>query len=159
MFRTGIGYDVHRLAKGKPLILGGLEITSDLGSVGHSDGDVLSHSIVDALLGAAGLGDIGTYYPSDNDQWKDFSSLKFIAESVKRINNSGYKISNIDATIILQYPYLNDYILDIRKKLAIEMNIHLSEIAIKATTTDGLGFIGVSEGIGSLAIATLIVKK
>mgnify|MGYP001316763192 FL=1 len=71
MFRTGIGYDVHRLAKGKPLILGGLEITSDLGSVGHSDGDVLSHSIVDALLGAAGLGDIGTYYPSDNDQWCD----------------------------------------------------------------------------------------
>ncbi|MBF88872.1 MAG: 2-C-methyl-D-erythritol 2,4-cyclodiphosphate synthase [Candidatus Marinimicrobia bacterium] len=159
MFRTGIGYDVHRLAKGKPLILGGLEITSDLGSVGHSDGDVLSHSIVDALLGAAGLGDIGTYYPSDNDQWKDFSSLKFIAESVKRINNSGYKISNIDATIILQYPYLNDYILDIRKKLAIEMNIHLSEIAIKATTTDGLGFIGASEGIGALAIATLIFKK
>ena len=159
MFRAGIGYDIHRLVEGELLILGGVKINSNIGSLGHSDGDVLTHSIVDALLGAADLGDIGTYFPSNDEQWKNFSSLKFLSESVKTIKNSGFIISNIDATIILQYPSLKDYILEMKKKLASEMNINLSAVSIKATTTDGLGFIGTREGIGSLAIATLTSPK
>mgnify|MGYP006128775849 FL=1 len=159
MFRAGIGYDIHRLGEGELLILGGVKINSNIGSLGHSDGDVLTHSIVDALLGAAGLGDIGTYFPSDDEKWKNFSSLKFLSDSVKTIKNSGFIISNIDATIILQYPNLKDYILEMRKKLASEMNINSSAVSIKATTTDGLGFIGSREGIGSLAIATLTSSK
>ena len=159
MFRAGIGYDIHRLVEGELLILGGVKINSNIGSLGHSDGDVLTHSIVDALLGAAGLGDIGTYFPSDDEKWKNFSSLKFLSDSVKTIKNSGFIISNIDATIILQSPNLKDYILEMRKKLAKEMNINSSAVSIKATTTDGLGFIGSREGIGSLAIATLTSSK
>tara|TARA_Y100000814_G_scaffold56537_1_gene35050 strand:+ start:51 stop:530 length:480 start_codon:yes stop_codon:yes gene_type:complete len=159
MFRAGIGYDIHRLVEGELLILGGVKINSNIGSLGHSDGDVLTHSIVDALLGAADLGDIGTYFPSDDAKWKNFSSLKFLSESVKTIKNSGFIISNIDATIILQYPSLKNYILEMKKKLASEMNINSSAVSIKATTTDGLGFIGTREGIGSLAIATLTSPK
>ena len=159
MFRAGIGYDIHRLVEGELLILGGVKINSNIGSLGHSDGDVLTHSIVDALLGAAGLGDIGTYFPSDDEKWKNFSSLKFLSDSVKTIKNSGFIISNIDATIILQYPSLKNYILEMKKKLASEMNINSSAVSIKATTTDGLGFIGSREGIGSLAIATLTSPK
>ena len=159
MFRAGIGYDIHRLVEGELLILGGVKINSNIGSLGHSDGDVLTHSIVDALLGAADLGDIGTYLPSNDEQWKNFSSLKFLSESVKTIKNSGFIISNIDATIILQYPSLKNYILEMKKKLASEMNINSSAVSIKATTTDGLGFIGTREGIGSLAIATLTSPK
>ena len=159
MFRAGIGYDIHRLVEGELLILGGVKINSNIGSLGHSDGDVLTHSIVDALLGAADLGDIGTYFPSNDEQWKNFSSLKFLSESVKTIKNSGFIISNIDATIILQHPNLKDYILEMRKKLASEMDINSSAVSIKATTTDGLGFIGSREGIGALAIATLTSSK
>ena len=155
MFRTGIGYDVHRLALGELLILGGIEINSEIGSLGHSDGDVLTHSIVDALLGAAGLGDIGTYFPSDDERWKDFSSLKFLSHCVKTVKKSGFEISNVDATIILQHPCLKDYIPKIQKKLTSEMDVNFSAVSIKATTTDGLGFIGNREGIGALAIATL----
>ena len=155
MFRAGIGYDIHRLVEGELLILGGVKINSNIGSLGHSDGDVLTHSIVDALLGAADLGDIGTYYPSDDAKWKNFSSLKFLSESVKTIKNSGFIISNIDATIILQYPSLKDYILEMKKKLASEMNINSSAVSIKATTTDGLGFIGDGLGWGVLAIVSI----
>ena len=130
MFRAGIGYDIHRLVEGELLILGGVKINSNIGSLGHSDGDVLTHSIVDALLGAADLGDIGTYFPSNDEQWKNFSSLKFLSESVKTIKNSGFIISNIDATIILQYPSLKNYILEMKKKLASAMNINSSAVSI-----------------------------
>ena len=104
MIRTGIGYDIHKLKEGLPLIIGGINIKSSLGSVGHSDGDALIHAIVDSLLGAAGLGDIGNFFPSDNEKWRDAQSNIFLSEAIRMIIQKGYQISNIDCTIIIQKP-------------------------------------------------------
>lgn len=155
MIRTGIGYDVHQLKLGESLILGGVEIDSDMGSVGHSDGDVLTHAIVDALLGAAGLGDLGTYFPSHDKKWKGTSSLRFLTHTVNVVTNAGFHICNVDGTIMLQFPQLSKYIEDIRTTIAGKMNIEFSAVSIKATTTDGLGFVGRGKGISAIAIATL----
>ena len=155
MIRTGIGYDVHRLAKGESLILGGVTIRSEKGSVGHSDGDVVTHAIVDALLGASSCGDIGALFPSDDERWKGISSLQFLAYTVKVIGNAAFQITNVDATVILETPRLSGYLEEMRKILAAEMEIEPGAVSVKATTTDSLGFIGQGEGIGAMAIATL----
>ncbi|MBH30457.1 MAG: 2-C-methyl-D-erythritol 2,4-cyclodiphosphate synthase [Candidatus Marinimicrobia bacterium] len=155
MIRTGIGYDVHRLAKGEALILGGVTIRSEKGSVGHSDGDVITHAIVDALLGASGCGDIGTHFPSDDERWKGMSSLHFLSNTVKVIGDAEFQITNVDATVILENPRLSGYLEEMKKVLAAEMKIEPGAISVKATTTDGLGFIGQKEGIGAMAIATV----
>ena len=156
MTRVGIGYDVHQLEKGELLYIGGIHISSDVGSVGHSDGDALSHSIADALLGAAGLGDIGKLFPSEDDTWKDVRSILFLEDVAHRIKESGFLIINIDATIILQEPKIEDYIDKIKLSLATSMDLDHSNINIKATTTDRMGAIGEGLGWGAMAIASII---
>ena len=155
MIKTGIGVDVHKLKKGLPLFIGGINIKSFFGSVGHSDGDALIHAIVDALLGAAGLGDIGRFFPSDDKKWEGVKSNIFLSEARKMLFNSKYQISNIDSTIILQEPKLVRYIPDIRNNIAEILNISISDVSIKATTTDYLGYVGKSKGWSAVAIATI----
>ena len=155
MIRTGIGYDIHKLKEGLPLIIGGINIKSSLGSVGHSDGDALIHAIVDSLLGAAGLGDIGNFFPSDDEKWRDAQSNIFLYEATRMIIQKGYQISNIDCTIIIQKPILQKFVPDIRKNIAKILNISEEMLSIKATTTDNLGVIGKSKGWSVIAIATI----
>ncbi|MBT3502154.1 MAG: 2-C-methyl-D-erythritol 2,4-cyclodiphosphate synthase [Candidatus Marinimicrobia bacterium] len=157
MTRTGIGYDVHQLADGEKLIIGGVEIPSPIGSVGHSDGDALIHAVVDALLGAAALGDIGQFFPSEDETWKGASSSHFLADTVKRIGDAGFSINNVDATIILQTPKLAEYISQMKYNLAYSMQVDESQVSVKATTTDRLGFVGDGSGWAVQAVATLIV--
>ena len=155
MIRTGIGYDIHKLKEGLPLIIGGINIKSSLGSVGHSDGDALIHAIVDSLLGAAGLGDIGNFFPSDDEKWRDAQSNIFLSEATRMIIQKGYQISNIDCTIIIQRPILQKFVPDIRKNITKILNISEEMLSIKATTTDNLGVIGESKGWSVIAIATI----
>ncbi len=154
-FRVGIGYDVHRLGEGRKLMLGGIEIPSAFGSVAHSDGDVLIHAICDALLGAAGLGDIGKHFPDTSDEFKNIDSkllLKRVNENLKAI---GWFIGNIDAVICLQKPKLRDYIGKMQETLANTLDIPVEKINVKATTTEKLGFIGTGEGISAYATVLL----
>ena len=155
MIKTGIGYDVHKLKEGMPLIIGGVMIESSLGSVGHSDGDGLIHAICDSLLGASGIGDIGTFFPSDNKKWENAESRLFLTEVNKMVFQAGYYISNIDCTIVLQKPKLSSYIVDIKKNIANILNVNQNNISIKATTTDHLGYIGESKGWSVIAISTI----
>lgn len=155
--RIGIGYDVHRLVENRQLILGGITIEYHLGLLGHSDADVLTHAIIDALLGAANLGDIGSWFP-DNDQcYKDISSIELLKQVGQGLTQSGYKINNIDSTIICQAPKLRPYIVPMASCIAAALSISPQQISIKATTTEGLGFEGQKQGISSQAVA-LITK-
>ena len=156
MTRIGVGYDVHRLDDGEDLYIGGVKIPSNVGSVGHSDGDALCHAIVDALLGAVGLGDIGKYFPSSDDSWKDVQSSVFLIDALSKINNAGFNINNIDTTIIIQKPRLENHILQIRENLSKIIDLDESKINVKATTTDGLGTIGDGQGWAVLAVVSLI---
>ena len=155
MIKTGIGYDIHQLKEGRPLIIGGVVVESPLGSVGHSDGDGLIHAICDSLLGASGSGDIGTFFPSENKKWENADSRLFLIEVKKMVLQAGYYISNIDCTIVLQKPKLTSYIVDIQKNIASILNINQNNISIKATTTDHLGFIGKSKGWSVIAVSTI----
>ena len=155
MIRTGIGYDIHQLEEGRPLIIGGIVVESPFGSVGHSDGDGLIHAICDSLLGASGQGDIGTFFPSDNKKWENVESSLFLIEVNKMVLQAGYYISNIDCTIVLQKPKLSGYIVDIQKNIANILNVNQNNISIKATTTDHLGFIGESKGWSVIAVSTI----
>ena len=158
MIRTGIGYDVHKLEKGTDLVIGGITIPYKFGSLGHSDGDGLIHAIVDAILGAAGLGDIGKYFPSESKEWKNCSSSYFLSDTVKLIRKSGFEIVNIDSTVVLQKPKLTKYIPSIVDNLSLIMGKENACISVKATTTDGLGFAGTGKGWSVFAIATLNQK-
>ncbi len=155
MIRTGIGYDVHQLAEDRKLVIAGITIPSEKGSVGHSDGDALSHAIIDAVLGAACLGDIGKYFPSDDNKWKGINSLDLLSESIKKVISEGYTINNIDSVVIIQEPKLKKYILRIRENLAKTIGISINSISVKATTVDHLGAIGAGDGWASQAIATI----
>ena len=155
MIKVGIGYDVHKLKKGLELYIGGVNIYSEYGSDGHSDGDALIHAIVDALLGAAGLGDIGTYFPSDSDEWEGAPSHIFLTDANNKIKNEGFIINNIDSTIVLEKPRLAQHIPDIVQSLSKILDLDRSKICVKATTTDGLGFIGNELGWGVLAIVSI----
>ena len=155
MIKTGIGYDVHQLGKGMPLIIGGVTIESSLGSIGHSDGDGLIHAICDSLLGASGLGDIGVFFPSDDKKWENVQSRLFLTEVNKMVLQSGYYISNIDCTIVLQKPKLNSYREQIKKNISKILSLNENAISIKATTTDHLGYIGKSKGWSVIAISTI----
>ena len=152
-----MGYDVHQLALGRPLIIGGIEVTSPKGSVGHSDGDALSHAITDAILGAAGLGDIGLFFPSDDATWKGADSKVFLIKAIKMISDKGYILNNVDSTVILQSPKLQKFIPEIKKSLSQTLNLDEVNINIKATTTDKLGVIG--EGLGWACMAIVSVEK
>ena len=155
MIKTGIGYDVHQMAKGEKFILGGVEIPSEVGAVGYSDGDALVHAMVDALLGAASLGDIGKFFPSKDDQWKDVDSLHFLNVVGEKVRGAGFQINHIDAIIIFQKPKLAGFIPEMKYKIAYTLQLEKGQVSIKATTTDHLGYIGEGKGIAAQAIATI----
>ena len=155
MIKTGIGYDVHKLALDSKLILGGVEIPSEFGSVGHSDGDVLIHAIVDSILGASSLGDIGQLFSTSDSKWKNANSMIFLQLTVEKVQLAGFKINHIDSVIILQEPKLSAYINKMRSNISDIIKIDISQISIKATTTDYMGYIGKGKAIAAQAIATL----
>jgi 2-C-methyl-D-erythritol 2,4-cyclodiphosphate synthase len=155
MTRTGFGYDLHRLAPGRSLILGGVSVPFEKGPVGHSDGDVLSHAICDALLGAAGLGDIGTHFPDTDPQWKGASSLLFLEHTRELLAGRGLRIAHVDAVVVLEQPKLGPHFAAMRRKLAAALNIAPEQINLKAKTSEGTGAIGRSEAIAAYAIVTL----
>lgn len=154
--RIGMGYNVHKLVTDRKLILGGVEIPHTLGLLGHSDADVLLHAIMDALLGAAALGDIGKHFPDTDERFKGASSIKLLEEVGRLINEAGYKIGNIDATIIAQKPKMAPHINLMRENIADALNTDIKNINVKATTEEGLSFTGREEGISSQAICLLI---
>lgn len=158
MIRVGNGYDVHKLAKNRRLILGGVEIPHETGLLGHSDADVLLHSISDALLGAAALGDIGCLFPDSDEKYKDADSLLLLSEVVRELESKSWEIVNIDAIIVAQAPKLRPYIDAMRANVARACKIDISCVSIKATTEEGLGFTGSREGISSYSVC-LIEKK
>lgn len=155
IMRIGMGYDVHRLVEGRDLILGGVKIEYEKGLLGHSDADVLLHAIMDALLGAAALGDIGKHFPDTDPQYKGISSIKLLEHVGKLLEENDYFIGNIDATVIAQAPKLRPFIDQMNKNIADALNIDISQINVKATTEEGLGFTGTGEGISSQAICIL----
>ncbi|KGR86734.1 2-C-methyl-D-erythritol 2,4-cyclodiphosphate synthase [Lysinibacillus odysseyi] len=158
MFRVGQGYDVHAFAEGRKLILGGIEIPHDRGLLGHSDADVLLHTITDAALGAIGEGDIGRHFPDTDPEWKDADSAKLLQYIWKMVEEKGYVLGNVDATIIAQRPKMAPYIEPIKNRIAELLHADPSQVNVKATTTEKLGFTGREEGIASLATILLIKK-
>ena len=153
--QVGIGYDVHRLVPDRRLILGGVEIPYHLGLLGHSDADVLIHAIVDAILGAAALGDIGTHFPDTDDRYEGVDSLVFLSDVAAKVGQCGYQIENVDSTVIAQSPKLVPYVSEMRSKLAKTLNIDVRQINIKATTAEELGIVGEGKAIVAHAIALL----
>jgi 2-C-methyl-D-erythritol 2,4-cyclodiphosphate synthase len=156
--RIGMGYDVHRLVENRKLIIGGVEIPYEKGLLGHSDADVLLHAIMDALLGAAALGDIGKHFPDHDPAYAGADSLELTRQVGKLLEEQGYQVGNIDATIIAQKPKMAPYREQMRQNIAAALGISLDQISIKATTEEGLGFTGTGEGISAQAVA-LIEKK
>lgn len=154
--RVGIGYDVHRLTGGRSLVLGGITIPFEKGLHGWSDADVLLHAIMDALLGAAGLGDIGSQFPPDDPMFKDISSVTLLDRVSTLIRKHGWRINNIDATIIAERPLLKPFINQMKQNIGQTLSIEDSKIGIKATTNEGMGFIGRGEGIAAFAVASII---
>ena len=150
--RIGFGYDVHAFSENRKLILGGVTIPYELGLLGHSDADVLVHAIMDALLGAAALGDIGKHFPDSSAEYKDINSLILLSNVGKLLFEKGYKISNIDSTVVAQNPKLAPFIGDMRKNIANALDIDVDLVSVKATTTERLGFEGREEGISSYAV-------
>lgn len=153
--RVGMGYDVHKLVEGRDLIIGGVKIPHTLGLLGHSDADVLLHAIMDALLGAAGLGDIGKHFPDTDPQYKGISSIKLLEHVAKLIADKNYVVENIDATIIAQKPKMRPYIEQMEQNIATALGIDVDQVNVKATTEEGLGFTGTEQGISSQAICAL----
>lgn len=153
--RIGHGYDVHKLVEGRKLIVGGVDIPYEFGLLGHSDADVLLHAISDAILGAAALGDIGGMFPDTDEKWKGADSLVLLEAVVKRVNDEGYVIENIDSTLIAQQPKMKPYILSMRENIAKACGIDVSQVSVKATTEEQLGFTGRKEGISAHAVVLL----
>ncbi len=151
--RVGIGYDVHQLVEGRPLILGGVEVPYNMGLQGHSDADVLVHAVMDALLGAAGLGDIGMHFPDTDRQYHGISSLVLLNRVINLLSNRFWSLGNVDAVVIAQAPKLSPYIEQMRMNMAREMGVATELVSIKATTTEKLGFAGRGEGIAAQAVA------
>ncbi|MCI0781187.1 MAG: 2-C-methyl-D-erythritol 2,4-cyclodiphosphate synthase [Chloroflexi bacterium] len=158
-FRVGIGFDAHPLAAGRRLVLGGVDIPYHLGLSGHSDGDVLVHAIMDALLGAAGLGDKGVHFPSSDPQYKDISSLTLLETVARLVGQEGWRISNVDATMLAQKPKLAPFIQTMREQAGKALAISVDRVGIKVTTTDYMGFVGREEGIAACAVASLIAER
>jgi 2-C-methyl-D-erythritol 2,4-cyclodiphosphate synthase len=155
-FRVGIGLDSHGLAEGRRLVLGGVELSHPRGLAGHSDGDVLVHSIMDALLGAANLGDKGVHFPSSDVQYRGISSLVLLARVAELLRASGWRISNVDATIRAQKPLMGPSLPEMQRQIGATLALETDRVSIKVTTTDYLGFVGREEGIAACAIATVI---
>jgi 2-C-methyl-D-erythritol 2,4-cyclodiphosphate synthase len=153
--RSGIGYDSHRLVAGRPLVLGGVELASELGLAGHSDADVLTHAVIDALLGAAALGDIGMHFPDSDERYRDADSIELLRAAVAAVRAAGYAIVNVDVTAVLETPRLGGAREQMRAALADALGVDLAAVNVKATSGEGIGFVGRGEGVAALAIATL----
>ena len=153
--RIGLGFDIHRLVSGRKLVLGGIVIPFEKGLLGHSDADVLVHAVCDAILGAAGLGDIGQHFPDTDPEFKDVSSLKLLAKTYKMISEQGFAVQNIDATIFAEAPKLSQYKAAMQKNIAQTIEIEPNHVNVKATTFEGLGMIGKGEGIGAMCVTLL----
>lgn len=154
--RIGHGYDAHRLTEGRRLVLGGVEIDYEKGLLGHSDADVLAHAVADALLGAAGLGDIGRWFPDSDERYKDADSIGLLHETVRMVAAHGWRVGNIDATVIAQRPKLAPHVARMRENIAAACGISPEEVNVKATTEEGMGFSGRGEGICAHAVCLLI---
>lgn len=155
MMRIGHGYDVHRLVRGRRLILGGVDIPHETGLLGHSDADVLTHAVMDALLGAAALGDIGKLFPDTDDRYLGADSIALLREVDRRLTEAGYRLGNLDVTVIAQRPKLAPYINQMRQNLAAALHTELQNVSVKATTEEHLGFTGSGEGIAAHAVCLL----
>lgn len=153
--RIGHGYDVHRLAEGRPLILGGVTVPYERGLLGHSDADVLAHAVMDALLGAAALGDIGGMFPDSDERWRGADSLHLLERVAARLAEHGWAVGNVDATLIAQAPKLAAYLPEMRRRLAAAMGVDAEQVSVKATTEERLGFTGAGEGIACHAVALI----
>ncbi len=154
--RIGIGYDSHRFAEGRRLVLAGVEIPFDRGLTGHSDADVVAHAVTDALLGAAALGDIGTHFPPDSPTWKDADSIELLRSVVGMLGARGYRVGNVDVTVICEAPRIGPYVEAMRAGLADALGVGVGEVSIKGKSNEGMGWIGRGEGIAALAVAVLL---
>jgi 2-C-methyl-D-erythritol 2,4-cyclodiphosphate synthase len=157
LIRTGLGWDVHRIAAGRPLILGGVTVPADFGLEGHSDADVLAHAITDAILGAAALGDIGMHFPDTDPQWKGCDSMVFLRHAQKLAEARGYRIVNVDSTVILERPKLKDYRQAIRERLAGALSLDLDAVSVKFKTAEKVGPVGEGRSAEAQAIVTLML--
>lgn len=155
MNRTGIGWDSHRLAAGRPLVLGGVEVESEVGLEGHSDADVLTHAIIDALLGAAGLDDIGTHFPDTDPKFKDADSIVLLGETSRLVAEAGFAVVSVDSTVMLEAPKIGAHRSRMRERLASALGLEPSEVNVKATTGEGMDAVGRGEGASAIAVATL----
>jgi 2-C-methyl-D-erythritol 2,4-cyclodiphosphate synthase len=155
MVRVGIGYDSHRFVAGRPFILGGQRIAFDKGLDGHSDADPVAHAVTDALLGAAGAGDIGTHFPDSDPRWKDADSLRILRQAAEEVRRRGFTPCQVDVTVILERPRLGVYKEAIARAIAGELGIHDDRVGIKAKTNEGMGFVGRGEGVAVIAVATV----
>ena len=153
--RTGIGFDVHPLAPGRPLVLGGVNVPHDRGLKGHSDGDTLAHAVIDAALGGAGLGDIGTHFPPGDARYKGIDSMVLLERTRDLLAAAGWRVAYVDATIVAEEPKLSPFVTRMAKAMSERLGLDASSVSVKAKTTDGLGFTGRREGIAALAAATL----
>ena len=153
--RTGIGYDSHRFAAGRPLRLGGVTIPHTHGLAAHSDGDAVLHAVVDALLGAAALGDIGTFFPDDDTQWKNADSARFVKGAVEAVSKAGYQVVQVDVTIVAEKPKLNPFVQQMRAATARALGVSMEHVSIKAKSNEGMGWVGRGEGIATMAVATV----
>lgn len=153
--RIGFGYDVHRLVEGRPFILGGVEIPHERGLAGHSDADVLLHAVADALLGAAALGDLGAHFPDTDAEWEGADSQELLRHVAQQVREAGYTPHNVDATVLLERPKVRSYVDEMRKTIAEALSLARDQVSVKATTTEGLGFVGREEGVAAQAVCTI----
>ena len=158
MFRIGFGYDAHRLVEGRSLIIGGVRIPYHLGLMGHSDADVLTHAIIDAILGALARGDIGQHFPDSDPAYKDIKSLLMLEKIMEWVKADGFKINNLDTTIVAERPKLASFLTAMKERLSGVLDVHMDQINIKATTSEGLGFCGRQEGMEAFAVVSLIAS-
>jgi len=153
--RIGIGYDSHRMIAGRPLVIGGVHVAHELGLEGHSDADVLAHAVIDALLGAAGLGDIGEHFPDTEEAWRGADSMELLASIVAMVIAGGQQIVNVDCTVVMEQPKLGPYRAAIRERLAQALGLEAARVNVKASTGEGMGFVGRGEGVAALAVASV----
>jgi 2-C-methyl-D-erythritol 2,4-cyclodiphosphate synthase len=158
MTLTGIGYDSHRLVAGRRLLIGGVQIPSELGLDGHSDADVLAHALIDALLGAAGLGDIGQHFPDTEERWRDADSIGLLAAAVEMVGAEGLHVVNVDCTIVMEAPKLAPHRQAIRERLAATLGLPTARVNVKASSGERMGFVGRGEGVAALAVASLAAE-
>lgn len=155
MIRVGHGFDAHRFADGRPLILGGVTIPAERGPLGHSDADLLAHALADALLGAAALGDLGSYFPDSDPRWKGADSMELLAACAREVHKAGYDIVNVDATIVVERPKLAPFITQMRENVAMRLELEPGRVSVKAKTSEGMGYTGDGTGIAAYAVALI----